>query len=176
MATQNKVHSEFSMRLNLSFKAGFSEDSSEQLLRDLVAFLKLKRAVGTSNSWIKEAILEAFIRERAGAGAGESLAQLSGGQLPHEVTQQPNAAQPITPPRRDEGAPTDPVSSKRRIAPAEAMSTEANEDVAGALLREESLEDESYSDLLAEPGIEPEHQPEPAIVTGLPKGLMSIMG
>lgn len=176
MATQNKVHSEFSMRLNLSFKAGFSEDSSEQLLRDLVAFLKLKRAVGTSNSWIKEAILEAFIRERAGAGSGESLAQLSGGQLPNEVTQQPNAGRPVTPPRPDDEVATVPTASEPRIAPAEAMPTEANEDVADALLQEESLEDESYSDLLAEPGIEPEHQPEPAVVTGLPKGLMSIMG
>lgn len=174
MATQNKSHSEFSMRLNLTFKAGFSEDSSDQLLRDLVAFLKLKRAVGSSNSWIKGAILEAFIRERA--GTGESLAQLSAGQLPNMVTQQPNEALQPSHQRREGAIPVVPVVAEQRSVPGETMPVGLAGEVADDVYREESFGEGSYSDLLDEPELELDHQAEPPPAAGLPRSIMSIMG
>jgi hypothetical protein len=175
MATQKKVHSEFSARLNVTFKAGFGDDNHDQLMRELVAFLKLKRAVGSSNSWIKEAILQAFMRERSGVADNATFAQLS--DVKHVVGAQHVGTAPQgekAPPAADASV----LASKPLPEPPAMVANEEREgtraegpDQAGG-----GLADADYADLLDNPASDARQQndlPGPAV---LPRGLLSVMG
>ena len=171
MATQKKVHSEFSMRLNLTFKAGFGADRSDQLMRDLVAFLKLKKAMGSSNSWIKEAILDAFMRERGGVGVGESIAQLGDSCLANDGRQHPDTETQRAPePRPFASDSVKPANSVQRAAPLEETQT------ADVFEREALQNDTNYAELLDDTDEQSVLQSEPAPANPLPRSLMSLMG
>jgi hypothetical protein len=55
---------DFSERVSIRFKAGAPDEPYSELFTELVEFLNLKKAMGVHQQWIKNAVLEQFVRER----------------------------------------------------------------------------------------------------------------
>src|SRR5690554_6641136 len=105
---KDTIHSEFSARLHFTFKAGHGDNESDQIMRELVAILNLQKRMGGCSDWIKQAMLERIMRDRASLGSQPHLAALGQVQSPPNVNvQTPEPAQ------AEASAPVDKTTVKQ---------------------------------------------------------------
>lgn len=70
MGTGKKGQIEFSERVSIRFKVTKTDTPNTALVAELINFLDLKVSMGIHQQWIKEAILEKFLKERAECAPG----------------------------------------------------------------------------------------------------------
>lgn len=81
---------EFRERVYIKIRSTGDHSHSDKLIGEMIDALLMKKALGVHHSWIKQAMLEKFMREKGLMTNGESVSPVAGGVPGGEVAIQTN--------------------------------------------------------------------------------------